>query len=133
MRAGGQAAFPLAATLFSSRECCKSQGMPTCRWMGWGAAGSRAAREPAQAAGTLLVPSSPQGFTYAGWDNLSLVPQRCSRSSFSWMSRLRDLSKHRLTTSLKVFLETPLCRQAEKRQQPAGLAASGTLLRAPSR
>lgn len=128
MHAGGQAPFPLATMVFSSRECRKSQGMPACCQMGWGAA-----REPVQAVGTLLIPHFPQGFTDAGWDKSQPAPPAMLRSSFSWMSRLCDLSKHRLTTSLKVFLEMLLCRQAEKRQQPAGLAANGTLLRAPSR
>lgn len=44
--------------------------------------GCRHTREPVQAAGTLLMPPFLQGFTYAGRDNLSLVPQRCSHPPF---------------------------------------------------
>lgn len=84
IQAAGQvpAPFPCTAMLFGSREHCGSQGMPTCCWTAWGAAGRGHTREPVQAAGVLLVPPSRQGFTYTAWDNLSPVPQRGSHPPF---------------------------------------------------
>lgn len=113
MRAGGQTPSALAAMLFSSRECCKSQGgCPLAP--GWAGGGLQAAGQPGSPragsgypAHTLPTPALSAGI-HLHWDNPSLVPPAVLRSSFSWMSRLGDLSEHRLTTSsLKVFLETP--------------------------
>lgn len=84
LHAAGQVPVPCPCTvmLFGSREHCGSQGMPTCCWTFWGAAGRGHTWEPVQAAGTLPVPPSLQGFTHTAWDKLSLVPQRCSHPPF---------------------------------------------------
>lgn len=47
-------------------------------------------------------------------------PSDALPSSFPWLSRLRDLSEHRLTTSPEVFLEMPLCRQQRSGTEERG-------------
>lgn len=80
MHAGGQAPFPLATMVFSSRECRKSQGMPACCQMGWGAEGQHGSlcRQWVPCSYPTFHRDSPM---LAGI-NLSLLPQQCSGPHF---------------------------------------------------